>query len=257
MTALKIENLSKSFGGIQAVLNYNLELPDNTITGLIGPNGAGKTSIFNLISGIYRPDSGQVFLNDKEITHKALSMISRSGIARTFQNIRLFNQMTVLDNIKTAFHRRAGYHFGETILGLSKFYLSEKKIDRESMEYLNYFGLTGYKSEFAKNLCYGDQRRLEIARALASEPKVLLLDEPAAGMNQVEVEELIKLIRKVQKDFGLSILLIEHQMPVVIELCRSIQVLNFGRLIASGNPSEVISNPEVIQAYLGEMEPVI
>ncbi|MBP2654335.1 MAG: amino acid/amide transporter ATP-binding protein 1, family [Firmicutes bacterium] len=251
---LKIEKLTKSFGGLTAVNGFALELAEHEIHGIIGPNGAGKTTVFNLITGVYRPDSGHILLEEKEIANLPPDVISRSGIARTFQNIRLFSQMSVLDNIKVALHQRSNYRLWDVILGLKRFRSQEKVIAKESLEYLEYFGLTNRHNEVAGSLSYGEQRRLEIARALATHPKVLLLDEPAAGMNPREVEDLISFIRKIHHDFGLAILIIEHQMPVIMDLCTHVQVVDFGQTIAAGDPETVTNDPLVIRAYLGEEE---
>lgn len=253
-TILKLENVFKSFGGLTAVSNFSLKLDKAEIQGIIGPNGAGKTTVFNLITGVYQPDKGNIQLDTATISNLPADAIARAGIARTFQNIRLFGEMTVLDNIKMAFHCRTGYRFWDTLIHSSRFRKMEAKIRDESLEYLNCLGLADRYQELAKNLPYGEQRRLEIARALAAEPKVLLLDEPAAGMNPREVENLIGLIKRIHRDFSLSILLIEHQMPVVLELCHFIQVMDFGQTIASGAPQEVTNDPQVIRAYLGEEE---
>lgn len=253
-TVLHIEKISKTFGGLTAVSNFSLDLGSREIQGVIGPNGAGKTTIFNLITGVYQPDTGNIVLNGEEMAGKPSDIIARAGIARTFQNIRLFSQMTVLDNIKMAYNYQSGYTFWDTVFNTPRFRSQEDRIESESLELLERFGLMDRRFEKAKNLPYGEQRRLEIARALATNPKVLLLDEPAAGMNPKEVEELIGLIRKVHQDFSLAILLIEHQMPVVMELCEHVQVLDFGQTIAEGAPLEVTNNPLVIQAYLGEEE---
>ena len=252
--ALKAEKLSKSFGGLAAVYDFNLELGERDVQGIIGPNGAGKTTVYNLITGVYKPNTGRIWLGENEITRLSSDGIARAGICRTFQNIRLFNEMTVLDNIKMAFHHRTGYRFWEALLSSPHFKKQEKQIRQESLAYLERFGLAERRRELAKNLPYGEQRRLEIARALATQPRVLLLDEPAAGMNPTEVEELIGLIRKIHQDFELAILLIEHQMPVVMELCQYVQVMDFGKTIAAGKPQEVTNNPLVIKAYLGEEE---
>ena len=251
---LKIENLSKSFGGLQATDGFSLELGPNDIHGIIGPNGAGKTTVFNLITGIYRPDTGRVSLAGAEVTGLRSDELCRRGISRTFQNIRLFKQMTVWDNILTAFHQRIGYGFWDAVFHLPRFKKRERQICLESLAFLERFGLAERRDELAENLPYGEQRRLEIARALATNPRILLLDEPAAGMNPTEVEGLIGLIRDIHRDFDLSILLIEHHMPVVMKLCGHIQVMDFGRTIAAGDPHTVTGDPLVIKAYLGDPE---
>jgi branched-chain amino acid transport system ATP-binding protein len=252
--ALRIENLSKSFGGLRAAHDFGLELRHKDIHGIIGPNGAGKTTIFNLITGVYKPDSGRILLSDRDVTHYPADRIARQGISRTFQNIRLFNRMTVWDNIRMAFHHRTEYGFLDALFGLPRFRNREKQISFDSMAFLERFGLLDRREELADSLPYGEQRRLEIARALATRPRVLLLDEPAAGMNPTEVEELIELIRGIHLDFELSILLIEHQMPVVMKLCHHIHVMDFGRIIAAGEPRDVTEDPLVIKAYLGDEE---
>ncbi|QEM67667.1 ABC transporter ATP-binding protein [Geobacter sp. FeAm09] len=251
---LKIENLSKSFGGLRAVDGFSLDLGAGDIQGIIGPNGAGKTTVFNLITGIYRPDTGRVVLAGDEVSGIPSDEISRRGIARTFQNIRLFGKMSVWDNIVTAFHQRMGYGLWDAVFHLPRFKSREQQVARESLAFLERFGLAERRNELAENLPYGEQRRLEIARALATDPRVLLLDEPAAGMNPTEVDGLIGLIRDIHRDFDLSILLIEHHMPVVLKLCQYVQVMDFGRTIAGGNPHEVTGDPVVIKAYLGDEE---
>lgn len=250
-SALKISNLSKSFGGLKAIENFSLDLVPGAIHGIIGPNGAGKTTLFNLVTGVYRADSGQVWLEEKEITNMSADAIARSGMIRTFQNIRLFANMTVWDNVKMAFHFQERVGFWQTLGHFGDFKNVEKKISQESLEFLERFGLAERCHDSARSLSYGEQRRLEMARALATKAHVLLLDEPAAGLNPKEVEELIELIRKIHMDFSLSILLIEHQMPVIMELCEHVQVLNFGKLITEGGPDLVVQHPEVVSAYLG------
>lgn len=251
---LKAEKLSKSFGGLTATYDFALELGERAIQGIIGPNGAGKTTVFNLITGVYKPDTGHIWLGEQETTRLTSDAVARAGISRTFQNIRLFDQMTVWDNIKMALHNRAGYHLWDAVFFSARFRSRERQISRDSLEYLERFGLADRRNELARNLPYGEQRRLEIARALATQPQVLLLDEPAAGMNPTEVTELIELIHRIHRDLNLAILLIEHQMPVVMELCHYVQVMDFGRTIAAGKPHEVTNNPLVIKAYLGEEE---
>jgi len=253
-TVLKVDNITKSFGGLMAVKNFSLELPEREIHGIIGPNGAGKTTVFNLITGVYHPDNGHILLGEKEVSSLPADVISRSGIARTFQNIRLFSQMTVLDNIKVALGHRTNYRLWDVMLGLNRFRRQEKVIAKEAMDYLGFFGLADRHNQVAGSLAYGEQRRLEIARALATDPKVLLLDEPAAGMNPREVESLIQFIRNIYNDFHLAILIIEHQMPVIMDLCTHVEVMDFGQTIATGEPEKVTADPLVIRAYLGEEE---
>ena len=253
-TALKISNLSKSFGGLKAIENFNLNLVEGAIHGIIGPNGAGKTTMFNLVTGVYRADDGQIWLNGQDITRKTAHAIARAGMIRTFQNIRLFSNMTVWDNVKMAFHLRECVGFWRTLTHGSGFKNAETKISDASLEFLEPFGLATRRHDLAGSLSYGEQRRLEIARALATHAQVLLLDEPAAGLNPKEIEDLITLIRKIHQDFSLSILLIEHQMPVILELCDHVQVLNFGKQITEGKPASVVQHPEVISAYLGDQD---
>ncbi|WP_211237921.1 ABC transporter ATP-binding protein [Holophaga foetida] len=254
LMALRIQGLTKRFGGLTSLSEFNLELGERDIQGIIGPNGAGKTTTFNVITGVYQPDQGQILLEDRDLTGLPPDVIARAGIARTFQNVRLFKDMTVLDNIAMAFHARIGHTLWGAIFRTGNFKRQEARVRAESLEHLARFGLADRSQEWAGSLPYGEQRRLEIARALATDPRVLLLDEPAAGMNPSEVDELIRLIRQVHQDFPLAILLIEHQIPVVMELCGHVQVLDFGQTIANGAPREVVNNPLVIEAYLGEEE---
>ena len=252
MAMLDVKNLSISFGGLKAVDDFSITIEKGQLYGLIGPNGAGKTTIFNLLTGVYKPDGGRILLDGKNITgHKAIQ-INQAGIARTFQNIRLFKELSVLDNVKVGLHNHHKYSTLSGILRLPSYYKVEKEMDERAMELLKVFDLDkefGYK---ASNLPYGKQRKLEIARALATEPKLLLLDEPAAGMNPNETAELMKTIRFVRDHFDMTVLLIEHDMKLVSGICERLTVLNFGHMLAEGPTSEVLSNPEVIKAYLGE-----
>lgn len=250
--ALRIEGLSKSFGGLNAVDGFDLTLDTGAIAGIIGPNGAGKSTIFNVITGIYRADTGLIWVGERDITACTADAITRVGIARTFQNIRLFQKMTAWDNVKMAFFAHTRSSFVETVLRLPAFHRVEATVSKKSLEYLEYFGLADRRDELAQNLSYGEQRRLEIARALATHAKILLLDEPAAGVNHNEIGTLIDFIRNIHKDFSLSIILIEHQMPFVMDLCEHVTVVQFGKTIADGTPAEVIRAPEVIRAYLGD-----
>ena len=252
MAMLDVKNLSISFGGLKAVDDFSITIEKGQLYGLIGPNGAGKTTIFNLLTGVYKPDGGRILLDGKDITgHKAIQ-INQAGIARTFQNIRLLKELSELDNVKVGLHNHHKYSTLSGILRLPSYYKVEKEMDERAMELLKVFDLDKEFDYKASNLPYGKQRKLEIARALATEPKLLLLDEPAAGMNPNETAELMKTIRFVRDHFDMTVLLIEHDMKLVSGICERLTVLNFGHMLAEGPTSEVLSNPEVIKAYLGE-----
>ncbi|MCG8564824.1 MAG: ABC transporter ATP-binding protein [Desulfobacterales bacterium] len=248
---LQVDGLEKRFGGITAVQDYSLALERNELVGLIGPNGAGKTTVFNMLSGILPPTAGTIRLQGMDITRFAPHQTAKAGIARTFQNIRLFRDLTVLDNIKVAFHMHQGAGLWSTLAHLPGFRNSEARIDKEARNFAEMMQLTPVLDEPAKNLPYGDQRRMEIARAMATGPRVLLLDEPAAGMNPQETQELMETIRTLHREHGISILIVEHDMRMVMNLCQRLQVLNQGRLLAQGTPDQIQRSPEVIAAYLG------
>ncbi|MDR0787769.1 MAG: ABC transporter ATP-binding protein [Gemmatimonadota bacterium] len=248
---LKVQGVTRRFGGLTAVKNLNMDLKPGELYGLIGPNGAGKTTIFNLLTGVYAPDEGSIELAGRRVNGMKPSRIAKLGMSRTFQNIRLFSSMTVLENVKLARHISRGQSVFDAILHTRKLREEEARIENDSLELLRIFKLEGRADDRAVNLPYGSQRRLEIARALATNPKVLLLDEPAAGMNPRESEELMYLIRSISDRFGLTILLVEHNMKVVMGVCQRIQVIDYGETIALGGPREIQDHPRVIEAYLG------
>lgn len=253
MTAmLETKNLGISFGGLKAVDGLSLKIEKGQLYGLIGPNGAGKTTVFNLLTGVYKPSMGNFFLDGEKLTGHNTVEINKKGVARTFQNIRLFSKLSVLDNVKVGLHNDYRYSTAEGILRLPAFFRTEKEMDQRAEELLEVFDLAGEKDYLASNLPYGKQRKLEIARALATSPKLLLLDEPAAGMNPNETQELMDTIRFVRNNFDMTILLIEHDMRLVSGICEEITVLNFGTVLAQGETSEVLKDPEVVKAYLGD-----
>lgn len=252
MATLEVSNLGISFGGLRAVDNFNLTIEKGQLYGLIGPNGAGKTTVFNMLTGVYKPTDGFIKLEGDDITGKSTIEINKAGIARTFQNIRLFKELSVLDNVKVGLHNIYKYSTLTGILRLPKYFKTEKLMNDRAHELLSVFGLDGEADTLASNLPYGKQRKLEIARALATNPKLLLLDEPAAGMNPNETKELMDTIKFVRDKFDMTILLIEHDMKLVSGICEKLTVLNFGQVLAQGNPSDVLNNPEVIKAYLGD-----
>ncbi len=252
MAMLEVTNLGISFGGLRAVDNFNVKIEQGQLYGLIGPNGAGKTTIFNLLTGVYKPDSGSVRLDGKNITGKSVVQINKEGIARTFQNIRLFGKQTVIDNVKIGLHNTCRYSAAAGIFKLPVYFKREKQMNEKAIELLKVFDLDKDADVLASNLPYGKQRKLEIARALATNPKLLLLDEPAAGMNPNETMELVRTISFVREHFGMTILLIEHDMKLVSSICEQLTVLNFGSVLAQGDTADVLNDPEVIKAYLGE-----
>jgi len=254
MAILEVKSLGISFGGLRAVDDFNLHIEEGQLYGLIGPNGAGKTTVFNLLTGVYKPTEGKIFLAGEDITGKNNVEINKAGIARTFQNIRLFSELTVLDNVKAGLHNQEEYIYSTLtgILRLPRYYQAERAMNERAMELLSVFDLDKQADYKASNLPYGKQRELEIARALATNPKLLLLDEPAAGMNPNETQELMNTIRFVRDKFQMTILLIEHDMKLVSGICEKLTVLNFGQVLACGDTSEVLKDSKVISAYLGE-----
>ena len=248
---LETKNLGISFGGLKAVQDVNLKIKKNEIYGLIGPNGAGKTTVFNMLTGVYQPTTGTFFLNGEELKGQSQETINKKGIARTFQNIRLFNKLTVIENVMVGLSNQINCGIVSSILRLPKYRRTEKEFYNRALELLKVFHLEEYKDYLAQNLPYGKQRKLEIARAMATNPKLLLLDEPAAGMNPHETAELMDIIRKIRDDFDMTILLIEHDMKFVSGLCDELTVLNFGTVLAQGEPSVALNDPEVVKAYIG------
>lgn len=252
MAMLEVTNLGISFGGLRAVNEFNLKIEKGTLYGLIGPNGAGKTTVFNLLTGVYKPSEGIVKLDGKDITGKSTIEINKEGVARTFQNIRLFKGMSVLDNVKVGLHNDYKYSTFSGIFRTPSYRRVEKEMNEKAMELLRVFDLDNEADYLSSNLPYGKQRKLEIARALATNPKLLLLDEPAAGMNPNETKELMNTIHFVRDHFDMTILLIEHDMKLVSGICEELTVLNFGEVLCQGKTVNVLSNPQVIKAYLGE-----
>lgn len=252
MALLEANRLSISFGGLRAVDDFNIKIEKGCLYGLIGPNGAGKTTVFNLLTGVYKPNEGIITLDGQNITGKKTIEINQTGIARTFQNIRLFKELTVAENVKVGLHNHLTYSTVEGIFRLPKYRKVEKEMTEQAYELLKVFDLDSEADTLAANLPYGKQRKLEIARALATKPKLLLLDEPAAGMNPNETQELMETIRFVRDNFDMTILLIEHDMKLVSGICEELTVLNFGRVLCQGKTADVLNNPEVIKAYLGE-----
>jgi branched-chain amino acid transport system ATP-binding protein len=249
---LKATKLSKVFGGLRAVSDFSIDIGKGELIGLIGPNGAGKTTAFNLLTGVYQPTTGEIDFDGKSIIGFKPYQITQKGVARTFQNIRLFSELSVLDNVKIAYHFHVKYGILESVLRMGRYHKEEEEIKERAIKLLEIFKLDHKKDEIAKNLPYGEQRRLEIARALAAQPKLLLLDEPAAGMNPQETQQLMQMIKWIKEEFDLTILLIEHDMQLVMNVCERIYVLEYGSIIAQGTPEEIKNNPRVIEAYLGE-----
>lgn len=251
-TLLKVNDISMVFGGLRAVSNFSMHIDKGELIGLIGPNGAGKTTAFNMITGVYTPTEGDIYFDGEKSSGKPSYQVTQMGMARTFQNIRLFSELSVIDNVKIAYNMHVKYNMLDAVLRTNKYVTEEEAITKKAMDLLKIFHLEDEANETAKNLPYGKQRRLEIARAMATQPKLLLLDEPAAGMNPQETHELMKMIRWIRDEFKLSILLIEHDMGLVMGVCERIYVLEYGMKIAEGTPDEIKSNSRVIEAYLGE-----
>lgn len=252
MSLLKVDHMTQNFGGLQAVSDFNIELKGGELVALIGPNGAGKTTIFNLVSGFYTPSEGSITFAGQNTRGMRPHQVTALGVSRTFQNIRLWKDMHVLDNIRVAQHYRMGYSVWDSFVRTKKYTARENEIDRISWELLEAMGLKDYAYEVPPNLPYGLQRRVEIARAMSIQPQLLLLDEPAAGLNSRDVEELIDLVRWIHENFDITIWMIEHQMKVVMSLCSWIKVIDFGQTIAEGTPEQIQANPQVIKAYLGD-----
>jgi branched-chain amino acid transport system ATP-binding protein len=252
VSLLECRSVSRHFGGLKAVNNFSLTLEPGELVGLIGPNGAGKTTVFNVITRVFPATAGEVIFNGKDLTGLPPYRVTQGGIARTFQNIRLFKEMSALDNVRVTMHPRAGYGLADSLLRLPRFARNEAELTRNAETLLEWMGLSHRRNAISGSLPYGEQRRLEIARALASDPKLLLLDEPAAGMNPTEVASLLEMIRSIRREFNLTVLLIEHQMGLVMNLCERLVVLDFGETIAMGTPTEIQNNPRVLEAYLGK-----
>ena len=251
---LVAKDISISFRALKAVDNFNLEINSGELIGLIGPNGAGKTTVFNILTGVYNASSGEYTLDGENVIKTSTSALVKKGLARTFQNIRLFKYLSVLDNVVAAYNFRMRYGILSGMLRFPNFWREEKEAKEKAMALLKIFDLDKYANMHAGNLPYGEQRKLEIARAMATEPKILLLDEPAAGMNPKETEDLMNTIKLIRDKFGIAVLLIEHDMKLVLGICERLVVLNYGQILASGDPQEVINNPQVVEAYLGKEE---
>ncbi|GBC60699.1 ABC transporter ATP-binding protein [Desulfonema ishimotonii] len=252
MSLLEIKNMSQNFGGLRALSEFSIRFERGELMALIGPNGAGKTTVFNLTSGFYKPTEGEILFKGQNTVGLKPHQVTGLGIARTFQNIRLWHDMTVLDNIRISQHHNLGYSLWDSLIRSGKYLGAEARIEKTAMEILEALDLLEYREELPKNLPYGIQRKVEIARALSIKPDLLLLDEPAAGLNSADVQELIRLIRWIHKEFDITIWMIEHQMAVVMTLCSRIKVIDFGKTIAEGTPEQIQNNPDVIKAYLGD-----